>query len=216
MVARLRVILGLMGCHDGPHDLCLPPYINTTPALHSSIFWLHRSHIVLFTRCKFWLLPLLLATIPQHNHESRLTLLLSSAEEYHLDPLLCHHPACLFALVSCQLFPYGLKRSAPRHHIWRKTSCCLDVRLKSKRARILGSYMKLAKHLGPWSLYNSIAYSLAMCIYDIRLIIVLPSSHTPGAATPAELAHWNLFMSSSSRFDAKAPRWRNKADVHIG
>lgn len=58
--------------------------------------------------------------------KTRLLLTLDLASQHSLDPFLGPYPARLSALVSDQLFPYGINWSAPSYIVWNQTSHCLD------------------------------------------------------------------------------------------
>lgn len=101
MVFRLRSILGIMGCDDGPMDICFAPDVHTTVAIYCSIFWLDWSHSLFFTR------------IEKHN----------------LDIDLVDSSASMPAMVSSQLFPDGLKWSSSCNEFRSKKGSCVDVGL---------------------------------------------------------------------------------------
>src|ERR1700693_1581778 len=52
MVVRLCAILSIMGIYVRPLDVFSAPDFGTTSTFHRSLFWLYRSHPLLFTRRK--------------------------------------------------------------------------------------------------------------------------------------------------------------------
>lgn len=89
--------------HDGPLGLCPASGLDTTPAVHRRLLWLHRPD------------TLLLARPPQH----------------HPNAYLGHHPAGLPLVVPRELLPDGLERSPPGHDVRCPPRRCLDDGLNS-------------------------------------------------------------------------------------
>lgn len=114
VVARLHVVLGLVGSHARSHDLLSSPHIWTTPTILSSLLWIYRSHLIL----------------------------LSWFEKHPLDSPCCHISAGMSCLVLGQLFPNGFKWPASCDYIWSKTSSCLDDWLRLLYGCSLLGYVK--------------------------------------------------------------------------
>jgi len=101
MVLRLRAILGIMGCDDGPMDICSAPDVHPTTSIYCSIFWFDWSHSLLFTRI----------------------------EKPNLDIDLVDSSASMSPMVSHQLFPDGVERSSSCYEFWSQKGSCVDVGL---------------------------------------------------------------------------------------
>jgi len=99
MVFRLSPIPSVMGCNDGPLELCLAPDVDATSTVYGGLFWIYRPDSIF----QSW-------TWKYYSH---------------LD--IISRATCMLDLVPCQLFPYGLKRIKARDKLRSSKGGCMDV-----------------------------------------------------------------------------------------
>jgi len=102
VVSRLSPLLSIMGCNDGPLELCLAPDVHTTSTVYGGLFWLYS----LDTVFQSW----------SWKHYSYLDII--------------SRTTCMPDLVPCQLFPYGLQRIKACDKLRGPKSRCLDDGVK--------------------------------------------------------------------------------------
>lgn len=97
MVSGFCPVFGIMGSYDGSHDICQTSVINTSSALHSSIFWLHHLDVVFQSWSK-----------STRNSQDRVKLIkYFTAWEYDIDLIFGFDSVGMSDMVPCQLLSHG-------------------------------------------------------------------------------------------------------------
>jgi hypothetical protein len=51
MVSRLSLVLSIMGCNDGPLELCLAPDVDTTSTFYGGLLWIYSLDSIFQSWC---------------------------------------------------------------------------------------------------------------------------------------------------------------------